>query len=140
MGILIRNGTIIDGRRMPRFRGDLGVANGVVAAMGRLDGATGDRVIDASDLIVAPGFVDLHTHYDAQIFWDPYCTISGWHGVTSVAIGNCGFGFAPVAPELRERSMLSMTRNEAIGLEAMRAGMRWDFETFGENLRRFSKA
>ena len=72
--------------------------------------------------IVAPGFVDLHTHYDAQVFWDPYCSLSGWHGVTSVVIGNCGFGFAPVLPELRERSMLSMTRNEAIPLDAMQAG------------------
>ena len=86
-------------------------------------------MIDAEGLIVAPGFVDLHTHYDAQVFWDPYCSLSGWHGVTSVVIGNCGFGFAPVAPEMRERAMLSMTRTEAIPLDAMRAGMPWDWVT-----------
>jgi N-acyl-D-aspartate/D-glutamate deacylase len=82
----------------------------------------------------AQGAPESQCHYDAQIFWDPWCTISGWHGVTSVAIGNCGFGFAPVAPELRERSMLSMTRNEAVSLAAMRAGMPWDWETFPEFL------
>ena len=131
---VIKDGTIVDGRRMPRFRGDLGIKDGVVAAVGQVDASAAERVIDASGHVVAPGFVDLHTHYDAQIFWDPWCTISGWHGVTSVAIGNCGFGFAPVAPELRERSMLSMTRNEAISLDAMRAGMPWDWVTFPEYL------
>ncbi len=132
--VLIRGGTVVDGRRMPRFRGDVAIRDGVVAAIGRIGASRADRVIDADGLVVAPGFVDLHTHYDAQIFWDPWCSISGWHGVTSVAIGNCGFGFAPVVPELRERSMLSMTRNEAIGLEAMRAGMPWDWVTFPEFL------
>ena len=83
---------------------------------------------------VAPGFVDLHTHYDAQVFWDPYCTLSGWHGVTSVAIGNCGFGFAPVQPELREHAMRSMTRVEAIPYESMRQGLPWDWVTFPEFL------
>ena len=87
------------------------------------------KVIDADGLIVAPGFVDLHTHYDAQIRWDPWCTISGWHGVTSVVLGNCGFGFAPVKPDFRDRSMLTMTRTEAIPYEAMKAGMNWDWET-----------
>ena len=80
------------------------------------------KTIDAGGLIVAPGFVDLHTHYDAQIRWDPYCTISGWHGVTSLVLGNCGFGFAPVKPEFRERSMLAMTRTEAIPYAAMKQG------------------
>jgi N-acyl-D-aspartate/D-glutamate deacylase len=95
-----------------------------------LKGKTAKRVLDASGRIVAPGFVDLHTHYDAQIFWDPYCTLSGWHGVTSVALGNCGFGFAPSRAEDRDRAMLSMTRNEAIPYEAMKAGMPWDWVTF----------
>ena len=71
---------------------------------------------------VVPGYIDIHTHYDAQILWDPWCTIGGWHGVTSVVLGNCGFGFAPVPPELRERAMLSMTRNEAIPIETMQRG------------------
>ena len=79
-------------------------------------------MLDAAGLIVAPGFVDLHTHYDSQVFWDPYCSISGWHGVTSVAIGNCGFGFAPCRVPDRERTMLAMTRNEAVPLRCMQAG------------------
>jgi N-acyl-D-aspartate/D-glutamate deacylase len=131
---VIKNGMIVDGRRMPRFKGDLGIKDGVIMAIGRVDASQGERVIDAQGRVVAPGFIDLHTHYDAQIFWDPYCSISGWHGVTSVAIGNCGFGFAPVAEDMRERAMLSMTRNEAIGLAAMKAGMPWDWETFPEFL------
>ena len=132
--LLLRGGTIVDGTQMPRYRGDVAIRDGRVAVLGRLDGATATRELDCRGLIVAPGFVDLHTHYDAQLFWDPYCSLSGWHGVTSVVIGNCGFGFAPVAPELRDRSMLSMTRNEAISLDAMRAGMPWDWVTFPEFL------
>ena len=132
--VVLRGGTIIDGTRMPRYRGDVGIVDGRIAALGRLADRDAHRVIDADGLIVAPGYVDLHTHYDAQVFWDPYCSLSGWHGVTSVVIGNCGFGFAPVLPELRERSMLSMTRNEAISLDAMRAGMPWDWVTFPDFL------
>ena len=109
---IIQGGMIVDGTRLPRYRADLGIKDGRIAKIGRLAAQDAPRVIDANGLIVAPGFIDLHTHYDAQVFWDPYCTISGWHGITSVAIGNCGFGFAPVAPEMRERSMLTMTRVE----------------------------
>src|SRR5262245_17938355 len=100
--VLIKGGMVFDGRRNPRFVADLGIRDGVIAQIGLLDGATTTRVIDAAGLNVAPGFVDLHTHYDSQVFWDPYCSTSGWHGVTSVMIGNCGFGFAPVAPEDRD--------------------------------------
>ncbi|MEW6472098.1 MAG: amidohydrolase family protein [Actinomycetota bacterium] len=131
---IIRGGMIIDGTRAPRRKADLGISRGRVAKIGRLDPRDADTVLDAGDCIVAPGFVDLHTHYDAQIFWDPYCTLSGWHGVTSVVIGNCGFGFAPVRPEMRERMMLSMTRVEAIPLDAMRAGLPWDWVTYPEFL------
>lgn len=131
---LIKNGTIIDGTRRPRYRGDLGIRDGKVAALSAtaLDASDAARVIDAEGLIVAPGFVDLHTHYDAQIQWDPYCTLSGWHGVTSLVLGNCGFGFAPVAPENRDRMMLSMSRVEAIPYDAMKRGMLWDWVTFPE--------
>jgi N-acyl-D-amino-acid deacylase len=132
--VVVRGGTIVDGTRMPRYRGDVGIRDGRIVAIGRLAGSAARREIDADGLVVAPGFVDLHTHYDAQLFWDPYCSLSGWHGVTSVVIGNCGFGFAPVLPELRDRSMLSMTRNEAISLAAMQAGMPWDWVTFPEFL------
>lgn len=131
---VIRNGMIVDGTRAPRYRGDIGIRDGLIAEIGSIDPADAKEVIDAEGLIVAPGFVDLHTHYDAQVFWDPYCTISSWHGITSVVIGNCGFGFAPVKPELRERAMLSMTRVEAIPLASMEAGMPWDWVTFPEFL------
>src|SRR5688572_4714107 len=132
--VVLRGGTIIDGTRMPRYRGDIGIVDGRIAAMGRLADSDAHRVIDAEGLIVAPGFIDLHTHYDAQVFWDPYCTLSSWHGITSVVIGNCGFGFAPVKPDMRERSMMSMTRVEAIPLASMEAGMPWDWVTFPEFL------
>jgi len=131
---VIRNGMIIDGTRAPRYRGDIGIRNGVIAEIGRIDPADAGEVIDAEGLVVAPGFIDLHTHYDAQLFWDPYCTLSSWHGITSVVIGNCGFGFAPVKPEMRERAMLSMTRVEAIPLPSMQTGMPWDWVTFPEFL------
>jgi N-acyl-D-aspartate/D-glutamate deacylase len=128
--ILIKGGTIVDGTRTPRYVSDIAIKDGKIARIGGLKGKTADRVLDAAGRIVAPGFVDLHTHYDAQIFWDPYCTLSGWHGVTSVALGNCGFGFAPSRVEDQDRAMLSMTRNEAIPYEAMKAGMPWDWVTF----------
>ncbi|MFC3231434.1 amidohydrolase family protein [Marinibaculum pumilum] len=131
---VIKNGMIIDGSRAPRYRGDIAIKNGLIAEIGHIDAADADEVIDAAGMIVAPGFIDLHTHYDAQVFWDPYCTLSSWHGITSVVIGNCGFGFAPVKPEMRERSMLSMTRVEAIPLASMKAGMPWDWVTFPEFL------
>ena len=113
-------------------RPDIGIADGRVAEIGRISSSRAARVLDADGLIVAPGFVDLHTHYDGQLQWDPWCSISGWHGVTSVALGNCGFGFAPVRPDERERSMLTMSRTEAIPMETMREGMLWDWETFPE--------
>jgi N-acyl-D-aspartate/D-glutamate deacylase len=132
--LVIKDGMIFDGRRSPRFRGDIGITDGIIAAIGRLRSSDGERVLDASGLNVAPGFIDLHTHYDSQLFWDPYCSISGWHGVTSVVIGNCGFGFAPVEPEGRERAMLTMTRNEAVPVPCMEQGMPWDWVTFPEFL------
>ena len=131
---VVRGGMLVDGTGAPRVRADVGIRAGCVEEIGRLSASDGACEIDASGCVVAPGFVDLHTHYDAQIFWDPYCSISGWHGVTSVVIGNCGFGFAPVAADERERAMQSMTRVEAIPYEAMREGMPWDWESFPEFL------
>ena len=132
--IVIRGGTVIDGLRMPRYQADIGIKDGNIASIGRIQTHEGAKVLDANGLIVAPGFIDLHTHYDAQVFWDPYCTISSWHGITSLVIGNCGFGFAPVKPAERERSMLTMTRVEAIPLASMQAGMPWDWETYPQFL------
>ena len=132
--VLIKNGTIVDGLRVPAYRGDIGIRGGKIAVMGNVRGDA-SRVIDATGLIVAPGFMDIHTHYDAALSgWDPYATLSGWHGVTTVAIGNCGFGFAPVRPEDRERAMLRMERTETIPLSIMQSSMRWDWVTFPEFL------
>jgi N-acyl-D-aspartate/D-glutamate deacylase len=139
---VIRGGTVVDGTRLPRLRADVGIRSGRVAKIGRIAPGQGARELDASGQIVAPGFVDLHCHYDAQIHWDPYCTISGWHGVTSLVLGNCGFGFAPVRPAERERSLLAMTRTEQIPYESMKVGMPWAWETFPEwldNLERLPK-
>src|SRR6266851_9965025 len=100
---VVKNGMIIDGTRAPRYRGDIGIKDGRIAELGKLDAGDGASEIDASGLVVAPGFIDLHTHYDAQVFFGSPLLDSGWHGVTSVEIGNCGFSFAPVRPEQRHR-------------------------------------
>ena len=133
--LLLKGGVVIDGLRTPRYTADVAIAGGRIAQIGGIAETEATRVIDARDHIVAPGFVDLHTHYDSQVFWDPYCTLSGWHGVTSVAIGNCGFGFAPVKPEHRQRAMLTMERNEAVRATTMAEGMPWDWETYPEYLK-----
>jgi N-acyl-D-amino-acid deacylase len=140
--VVIQGGTVVDGARTPRQVADIGIRNGKVAKIGKLNPSDAKKTLDARGLVVAPGFVDLHTHYDAQIHWDPYCTISGWHGVTSVVLGNCGFGFAPCKPADRERALLMMTRTEQIPYESMKAGMAWRWETFPEwldNLERIPK-
>lgn len=133
---IIKGGTIVDGTRTrERFVGDVAIKDGLIAKIvegGGLDTSLADKVIDANGLNVVPGYVDLHTHYDGQLLWDPYLSCSSWHGVTSMAIGNCGFGFAPTRPDQRERAMLSMERVEAIPLATMKAGMDWDWETFPE--------
>jgi N-acyl-D-aspartate/D-glutamate deacylase len=138
----IKNGTIVDGTRVPRYRGDLWIKDGRIAQIGGRAQGVSNEVIDADGCVVAPGFIDLHTHYDAQIRWDPYCSISSWHGVTSVVLGNCGFGFAPCKPDFRERSMLTMVRTEAIPLAAMQEGMlpHWDWETIPEYLDSLERA
>ncbi len=132
--VVIRGGTIVDGTGIPRYRGDLAIKDGRVARISGRIPVGAAKEIDASGCIVAPGAIDLHTHYDAQLNWDPYATLSGWFGVTSLTIGQCGFGFAPTRPEDRELNMRMMNRIEAIPLESMRLGMRWDWETFPEYL------
>ena len=92
---VIKGGTVIDGIRTPRYKADVGIKDGFIRQIGVIDASEADEVIDAAGKVVAPGIVDIHTHYDSQLFWDPWCTMSGWHGVTTVVLGNCGFGFAP---------------------------------------------
>lgn len=130
--VVIKGGTVVDGTRVPRYQADLGIKNGRIAEIGQLHTSDATQVLDAAGCVVAPGAIDLHTHYDAQLHWDPYCSIGSWHGVTSVTIGNCGFGFAPVHAKDSERAMLSLSRNEAIPLGPMQATMPFDWETFPE--------
>ena len=132
--LVVRGGTIVDGTGIPRYNADLAVKDGRVAKISGRIPAGGAREIDAAGCIVAPGAIDLHTHYDGQLNWDPYASLSGWFGVTSLTIGQCGFGFAPTRPEDRDLNMRMMNRIEAIPLDSMRKGMRWDWETFPEYL------
>src|SRR5216683_4600086 len=131
--LLIKNGTVIDGTGAPRRHADIAVADGRIIEIGRIgDGAK--RVIDAADCIVAPGFIDPHTHYDAQICWDPAISPSSWHGVTSVVMGNCGVGIAPCRPESREVAMRDLVNVEGIPFEVLDRGITWDWQTFPEFL------
>ena len=140
--LLLTGGTLIDGTGAPRRVADVGVTGGRIAAVGDLAGAQAKRVIDARNLIVAPGVIDSHTHYDAQIHWDPYCTSSGWNGMTSAVISNCGFGYAPARPDMQVRYMRMMVNTEQVPYEAQAAGLSWGWETFPEwmaHLRRIPK-
>jgi N-acyl-D-aspartate/D-glutamate deacylase len=131
--VLIKNGFLVDGSGMPGYHGDLGVANGKIVAMGRVDGPARE-VIDARGLVVAPGFIDVHTHYDAQLFWDPWATPSCWHGFTSVFMTNCGFGLAPCKSQDREYITRMLVKVEAMPLESLKAGVPWNWESYGEYL------
>jgi N-acyl-D-aspartate/D-glutamate deacylase len=125
--ILITSGTVIDGTGAPARRADVGIDGGRIVPAG-----PARRVIDADSLVVAPGFIDPHTHYDAQICWDGATTPSSWHGVTSVVMGNCGVGIAPCRPKAREVAMRDLVNVEAIPFEVLDAGITWDWETFPE--------
>ena len=133
LDLVIRNGTIVDGSGMGRYRADVGVADGRIVEIGRIR-APAQRTINADGLIVAPGFIDGHTHMDAQVNWDRQGTCSCWHGVTSVIMGNCGFALAPCPPADREWFARCLTAVEDIPLEAMLAGIDWQWETFPEYL------
>ncbi|HEX9571707.1 MAG: amidohydrolase [Betaproteobacteria bacterium] len=129
LDILIENGIVVDGTGAPAKQASIGIAQGKIAEVGNISG-TAKRTIDAGGLVVAPGFIDPHTHYDAQICWDGATTPSSWHGVTSVVMGNCGVGIAPCRPEAREIAMRDLVNVEAIPFEVLDAGITWDWETF----------
>src|SRR5262249_17263184 len=129
--LLIKNGTVVDGTGAARRRADVAVARGRIVEIGKI-GGTAQHTIDAADCVVAPGFIDPHTHYDAQIFWDAAVTPSPWHGVTSVVVGNCGVGIAPCIPKDREIAMRDLVNVEAIPFDVLQRGIKWDWETFPE--------
>jgi N-acyl-D-aspartate/D-glutamate deacylase len=129
--LLIRDGTVVDGTGAPARRADLAVSEGKIVEIGKIDGAA-KRTIDAADCVVAPGFIDPHTHYDAQIFWDAALTPSSWHGVTSVVMGNCGVGIAPCRAADREIAMRDLVNVEAIPFDVLQKGITWEWESFPE--------
>ncbi len=134
----IKNGLVIDGTGAPARRADVAIAGGRIAGIGKIgDGAK--RVIDAEGLAVAPGFIDPHTHYDAQICWDGALTPSSWHGVTSVVMGNCGVGIAPCRPAAREIAMRDLVNVEAIPFEVLEQGITWDWESFPQYVQAAAK-
>ena len=129
--LVIRNGTVVDGTGTKRIHADVAVKDGLITEVGKVTGSS-KKTIDASDLIVAPGFVDPHTHYDAQICWDDITSPSSWHGVTTVMMGNCGVGLAPCKPESREVAAWDLVNVEAIPFDVLKAGVTWDWESFPE--------
>ena len=130
----LRNGRVVDGTRAPARSADVLVRDGVIVEVGPLPETHGRQDIDLSGLVLSPGFVDPHTHYDAQVFWDRDLTPSSWHGVTTAVMGNCGFGVAPTRPEHREIVLRTLERVEGMPIEALRLGLPWVFETYPEYL------
>ena len=133
LDLAIKNGTIVDGSGAPRFRADIGIQDGQIVEIGRIRSGA-KQVIDAEGRVVSPGFIDGHTHMDAQVAWDPLGSCSCWHGVTSVIMGNCGFALAPCQPDQREWIARCLEAVEDIPTEAMMAGINWTWETFPEYL------
>ena len=131
--LVIRGATVVDGTGRPGLTADVAVAGGIITEVGRVSGRTASE-IDADGLVVTPGFVDVHTHYDGQVTWDPLLTPSFWHGVTTAVLGNCGVGFAPVRPDRRDFLVQLMEGVEDIPGTALHEGIRWEWETFPEYL------
>ena len=131
--IVIRGGQIVDGTGSEPVAGDVAIKDGLIAAVGTVEGQ-GEKEIDASGHMVTPGFVDIHTHLDAQMGWDPDMTPVSWHGVTTALIGNCGMTFAPCRPEHQELLAGMMETVEDIPKEAILGGLKWDWEHYGQYL------
>ena len=131
--LIIKNGKIIDGSGLPGFHGDVAVSGGRIVEIGKVSGDA-RQVLNADGLVVAPGIIDNHTHYDAQVTWDPLCTYSCYHGITTVVMGNCSLAMAPAHREDREMLAGVLSHVEAIPLEAIQAGVNWSWETIPEYL------
>ena len=131
--LVIRGGTVVDGTGAPGVVADVAIADGRIAAIGQ--GLEGDTVLDATGCVVSPGFIDIHTHYDAQVFWDPALTPSCFHGVTTVVAGNCGFSIAPTRPPDRDLIAHTLEKVEDMDPASLAAGIPWEFESFPEYLR-----
>jgi N-acyl-D-aspartate/D-glutamate deacylase len=134
LDLIIRGGTIVDGTGAARFRGDVGVRDGRIAVIAPSIDETAAEVIDATGLVVTPGFVDIHTHYDGQVSWDDLLEPTSGHGVTTIVMGNCGVGFAPVRPGREEWLVQLMEGVEDIPGTALHEGITWSWETFPEYL------
>jgi N-acyl-D-aspartate/D-glutamate deacylase len=132
--LIIENARICDGTGKPSFHGNVAVKDGLIAAIGKGNGESAARKINADGLVLAPGFIDPHTHYDAQVAWDPMVTCSSWHGITTVVMGNCGVGVAPVKPKARNIVMWDLVNVEAIPFEVMERGIDWQWETHAQYL------
>ena len=131
--LVIKNGMVVDGTGFSRYRADVAIEGGRIAEIGKIRGAAA-TTIDADGLFVAPGIIDLHTHYDAQPFWDKLCTSSIWHGVTTVLTGNCGLTLAPLRPEHREEMLATFCCVEDLPVASLAAVLRWSWETFDQFL------
>ncbi len=131
--LVIRGGTVVDGTGSPPVTADVAITDGTITEVGRVDGPS-RRTVDADGLLVTPGFVDMHTHFDGQATWDPHLTPSCWHGVTTAILGNCGVGFAPVHTDRRQWLIELMEGVEDIPGSALAEGIRWDWESFPEYL------
>ena len=131
--LVIRNGLVVDGTGSKARKADLAIDNGVITKVGAIE-AGGVKEIDALGKLVTPGFVDIHTHYDGQVIWDPEVTPSSWHGVTTIVMGNCGVGFAPVKPDKHEFLISVMEGVEDIPGAALAEGVSFDWETFPQYL------
>ena len=131
---VLRNATVVDGTGEPGFRADVACRDGVIVAVGAIGHDPSAVEVDLEGLVLAPGFVDIHTHYDAQVSWDASLSPSSWHGVTTVVQGNCGFGVAPVRTADRELAMETLSLVEGMRLDTLKAGLRWEYETFPEYL------
>src|SRR5690348_7141147 len=132
--MVILGGTIVDGTGGEPFTGDVAIDGGRITEVGRVDSTGARRTLDADGLLVTPGLVDVHTHYDGQATWDPLLSPSCWHGVTTIVMGNCGVGFAPAHPEQREWLVQLMEGVEDIPGTALHAGINWAWESFPEYL------